>query len=162
MDNWLHESSEADNPASGLFYDPAATGTRLASLGVHEHWNNATDKQYTRNLGTGDGIELYRIGLATGLEEENRANLSGAGLLNNYPNPFQEFTTIPFELSRRSRVEINIFDQSGRMIGNLASGEYPAGSFSVQWDARNFPAGIYYCRLTTGHGFKQTTKLQKL
>jgi hypothetical protein len=33
----------------------------LASLGVHEHWNNATDKQYTRNLGMGDGIELiYR------------------------------------------------------------------------------------------------------
>jgi len=33
-------------------------GNKLASLGVHEHWNNATDRQYTRNLGTGNGIEL--------------------------------------------------------------------------------------------------------
>ncbi|MBN2103082.1 hypothetical protein JW835_03480, partial [bacterium] len=33
-------------------------GTRLSSLGVHEHWNNAADKQYSRNLGTGEGIEL--------------------------------------------------------------------------------------------------------
>ena len=30
----------------------------MASLGVHEHWNNATSKQYTRNLGTEAGIEL--------------------------------------------------------------------------------------------------------
>ena len=30
-------------------------------LGVHEHWNNPVDKQYSRNLGTGNGIELVSI-----------------------------------------------------------------------------------------------------
>jgi hypothetical protein len=30
-------------------------------LGTHEHWNNPTDKQYSRNLGTGKGIELVSI-----------------------------------------------------------------------------------------------------
>ncbi len=30
----------------------------MESLGVHEHWNNATDKQYSRNLGKRQGIEL--------------------------------------------------------------------------------------------------------
>jgi hypothetical protein len=30
-------------------------------LGVHEHWNNPQDKQYSRNLGTGDGIELIKV-----------------------------------------------------------------------------------------------------
>ena len=39
-------------------YDPDGDGNALTSQGVHEHWNNATDKQYTRNLGTGNGIEL--------------------------------------------------------------------------------------------------------
>jgi hypothetical protein len=34
---------------------------RLASLGVHEHWNNAEEKKYSRNLGTGQGIELVAI-----------------------------------------------------------------------------------------------------
>ena len=33
----------------------------MTSLGVHEHWNNEIDKQYSRNLGTGDGIELLYI-----------------------------------------------------------------------------------------------------
>jgi hypothetical protein len=28
---------------------------------VHEHWNNPIDKQYSRNLGTGQGIELVSL-----------------------------------------------------------------------------------------------------
>lgn len=58
VDNYLHEAAQADNPSSRSFYDPASTGSRLASLGVHEHWNNARDKQYSRNLGRSEGIEL--------------------------------------------------------------------------------------------------------
>jgi hypothetical protein len=63
-DDYLHEAALADNPPSGTFYDPdhAVNTTRLASLGVHEHWNNLQDKQYSRNLGKGEGIELVRVG----------------------------------------------------------------------------------------------------
>jgi parallel beta-helix repeat protein len=57
-DNYLHEAAQANNPPSGVVYDPEQDGTPLQSLGVHEHWNNPVDKQYSRNLGTGDGIEL--------------------------------------------------------------------------------------------------------
>lgn len=62
VDNYLHEAAQAGNPPSGSFYDPASTGTRLASLGVHEHWNNATNKLYSRNLGRNEGIELLPPG----------------------------------------------------------------------------------------------------
>ena len=57
-DDYLHEAASIPNPPSGYTYDPNHDGRLTASLGVHEHWNNATDKQYTRNLGTGKGIEL--------------------------------------------------------------------------------------------------------
>jgi hypothetical protein len=62
-DDYLHEAALANNPLSGTFYDPnhPVNTTRLASLGVHEHWNNAQDKQYSRNLGKGEGIELVRV-----------------------------------------------------------------------------------------------------
>jgi hypothetical protein len=60
-EDFLHEAAEAGNPASGTFYDPGRTGVRLASLGAHEHWNNPTNKQYSRNLGTGQGIELVAL-----------------------------------------------------------------------------------------------------
>jgi hypothetical protein len=58
VDDYLHEAAQADNPPSGTFYDPENDGLRCASLGVHEHWNNPIEKQYTRNLRTGSGIEL--------------------------------------------------------------------------------------------------------
>lgn len=63
VDDYLHEAAQAANPPSGTFYDPDhATGTkRLASLGVHEHWNNPVEKKYSRNLGTGAGIELIAV-----------------------------------------------------------------------------------------------------
>ena len=60
-EDYLHEAALANNPPSGTFYDPGKTGSRLSSLGVHEHWNNAIDKQYSRNLGTGQGIELVAL-----------------------------------------------------------------------------------------------------
>ena len=61
--DYLIEAALADNPPSGTFYDPDHKGnvTRLKSLGVYEHWNNPTDKQYSRNLGTGKGIELVKL-----------------------------------------------------------------------------------------------------
>ena len=58
VDNYLHEAALAHQPPSGTRYDPQGSGTPLASLGVHEHWNNPARKQYSRNLGTGQGIEL--------------------------------------------------------------------------------------------------------
>lgn len=58
VDNYLHEAAQAANPPSGTVYDPESDGIPMQSLGAHEHWNNAVDKQYTRNLGKGEGIEL--------------------------------------------------------------------------------------------------------
>ena len=61
-DNYLHEAAQADAPPSGTFYNPNDDGVGLSSLGTHEHWNNATDRKYSRNLGTGLGIELLKVG----------------------------------------------------------------------------------------------------
>ncbi len=60
VDDYLTEAALAFDPPSGTFYDPdhPSPVTRLPSLGVHEHFNNAREKKYSRNLGTGEGIEL--------------------------------------------------------------------------------------------------------
>jgi hypothetical protein len=56
-DNYLHEAAQAGKPPSGLVYNPDRSGV-LSSLGVHEHWDNATSRKYSRNLGRKEGIEL--------------------------------------------------------------------------------------------------------
>jgi hypothetical protein len=58
--NYLIEAALAYNPPSGTYYQDGA-GNLITSLGVHEHWNNATDKQYSRNLGEEEGIELVKV-----------------------------------------------------------------------------------------------------
>ncbi len=66
VQDYLHEMALADDPPSGAVYDPEHDSVAMVSQGVHEHWNNATLKQYTRNLGTaddpsGDGIDLLYV-----------------------------------------------------------------------------------------------------
>jgi len=51
---------------------------------VHEHWNNAVDKQYSRNLGISDGIELVTV-RPTGPYDpgsQTPADLTGDGAVN--------------------------------------------------------------------------------
>lgn len=63
VDDYLQEAALAHDPPSGTFYDPnhPTAVTRLDSLGVHEHWNSAKDRQYSRNLGKPEGIELIQV-----------------------------------------------------------------------------------------------------
>ncbi len=63
-DDYLHEAALANDPPSGTFYDAdhATSTTRMTSLGVHEHWNNLQEKQYSRNLNKGEGIDLVKFG----------------------------------------------------------------------------------------------------
>lgn len=60
VENYLHEAGLVSNAPSGAVYLDGNV-TRVDNLGVHEHWNNPLDKQYSRNLGKEGGIELVRI-----------------------------------------------------------------------------------------------------
>lgn len=59
-DQYLVEAAQADNPPSKAKYDPRRNNSAISSLGVMEHWNNAKEKKYSRNLGKNEGIELVQ------------------------------------------------------------------------------------------------------
>ncbi len=62
VDDYLHQTADSKNWPAGIIYTPNGDGVPMPnSLGVHEHWNNPVDKQYSRNLGKGEGIELVKI-----------------------------------------------------------------------------------------------------
>lgn len=61
VDDYLHQAADKENWPEKVVYTPNGDGNPIAeSLGVHEHWNNETEQQYSRNLGTGEGIELVK------------------------------------------------------------------------------------------------------
>ncbi|MFP6718687.1 MAG: T9SS type A sorting domain-containing protein [Candidatus Poribacteria bacterium] len=86
----------------------------------------------------------------------------------NFPNPFNPETWIPFELEDRCEVVISIYDLNGSLIrqirlGQLPSGKYLAKDQAAYWDGRNqigehVSNGLYFYQLQTGT-FQQTKKL---
>lgn len=81
----------------------------------------------------------------------------------NLPNPFRATTGIGFSLARAGRVDLRIYDVSGRVLRTLVNKELEAGKHDVQWRGENdrgtrVPPGVYFYRLETP-GFMQTRKM---
>ena len=67
--------------------------------------------------------------------------------LRNYPNPFNQSTTIAYELDKNAQVDLRLFNAVGQPVGILYQGKQIAGEYKVSWTPRNLPAGIYYYQL---------------
>jgi len=154
-DNYLHEAAQADDPPSGITYDPENDGVHLESLGVHEHWNNSTDKQYSRNLGTGEGIELIQIinnTTTTAIAPNNDDIPQTFQLFANYPNPFNPATTIPYSIKEPAQVRIAVYNTLGQLQRILVNKHKSNGTYKTVWDGRDaannrVASGLYFYRL---------------
>jgi S-formylglutathione hydrolase FrmB len=71
-------------------------------------------------------------------------------VLKNYPNPFYNSTTIQFELSEYSFIELDIWNNHGQQVGLLFAGNKNAGIHQVVFDASTLPRGVYFCTLQVG------------
>lgn len=73
-------------------------------------------------------------------------------LHQNYPNPFNPVTKIEFSLPLPSEggvqdIKLAIFDVLGREISTLVNEQLNPGKYEVEWDASNYPSGVYYYKL---------------
>jgi len=74
-------------------------------------------------------------------------------ILNNYPNPFNPFTTIEFRLKEDSKVTLEVFNVKGNIIRSLINNIKQSGWHRVKWDSRNqegkiVPNGVYFYTIT--------------
>ena len=75
---------------------------------------------------------------------------SGYELFNNYPNPFNPSTTIPYSLPSRSQVTLTVFNTLGQQVAQLVNGEVDAGFHEVRFDGAGLSSGVYFYRLQAG------------
>jgi hypothetical protein len=86
-------------------------------------------------------------------------------LYQNYPNPFNSKSKIKFQIAKLSSVKILIYDILGREINTLLDQELKPGTYDVNWDAANYPSGVYLYRLVAmpdgrqAGNFIQTNKM---
>jgi hypothetical protein len=157
VDDHLHQAADSSTWPSGVRYDPENDGTPIGSLGVHEHWNNATAMEYSRNLKTGNGIELLKLAPAVSAVES--VSLPEEYVLEqNYPNPFNPSTIVGFRVPVSGHILLKVYDATGREVAVLVDGERAVGRYTVTWDASNMASGSYFCRLTM-EGFTQSRKM---
>lgn len=87
-------------------------------------------------------------------------------LYQNYPNPFNPSTKIKFEVAyppftkggQGGFVKLTIYDILGREAATLVNEKLSSGTYEVEWNASNFPSGVYFYKLET-QGFSQTRKM---
>ncbi|MDW3648698.1 MAG: DUF1501 domain-containing protein [Bacteroidia bacterium] len=73
-------------------------------------------------------------------------------LSQNYPNPFQSSTRIPFS-SEGGDLRIDIFNTSGVMIKTLTNRFFAPGEYQITFDAEGLAAGVYYYRLRHNNSY---------
>ena len=77
----------------------------------------------------------------------------GIANARNYPNPFEDDTTIAFRLSRQASVTVRIYDFTGRLVAEPATNLLEeAGPVEIAWRGdtsagENLARGVYFCHI---------------
>ena len=118
-----------------------------------------------RHIITIDDVKSSRIQLEELVAYEIPAETA---LLNNYPNPFNPETWIPYHLAEDADVSLTIYDANGALvrtidIGHQTAAKYDARAKAIYWDGRNrfgeqVASGIYFYSLSAGD-FSATRKM---
>ena len=113
---------------------------------------------------------------STDLEPEGTYRLNGSdakdvrvdigpeefALEGNYPNPFTQATTIPYQLSESADVTLEVYDMLGRKIGTLVDKQQSSGQYEVNVNqskvGQSLSSGVYIYRLEAGD-FQDTGKM---
>ena len=83
---------------------------------------------------------------------------SSFSLSQNYPNPFNPSTTIEYAIPQASKVTLKIYNVLGQEIRTLVNETEEAGTYKINFDARDLNSGIYIYILEAGN-FTQVRKM---
>ncbi len=125
-------------------YNNTFTDSRI--LGIHSIADNDT-----LIVAAFDGV--YKVyDQAVGLTEEDRPVPVKFSLQQNYPNPFNPRTVINYEIDFNTRVKLTVYNALGQQIKKLVDERQTPGKYTVTFDMKDLPAGMYVYRLKTSRG----------
>jgi len=94
-------------------------------------------------------IVVIKYSSAIGIEYINSSIPSEFSIKQNFPNPFNPVTTIVFSVPKRSAIKLNVYNSIGSIVAELAAGIAGPGNYKIDWDASNFPSGVYFYKIVT-------------
>ncbi|RLD41912.1 MAG: hypothetical protein DRI86_12575 [Bacteroidetes bacterium] len=109
---------------------------------------------------TGYGFENHLMGFLltadAGYNSISNTSTNGLSVSQNMPNPFSGNSTINYSLNEKSEVSLEVYNVTGSKVMELNEGVKTAGNHSIQIDASNLNAGVYYYSVIAGD--KRITK----
>jgi hypothetical protein len=79
-----------------------------------------------------------------------------------YPNPFNQRTTINYQLNQPGMVNLVIYNLLGGKVATLVDEIKPSGYYKVIWNAEDHANGIYFCRIKLSNSKVLTQKMMLL
>jgi len=79
-------------------------------------------------------------------------------LFQNSPNPFNPTTTIGYAVPKSGQVKLQVFNQIGQRVATLVNEHQVAGSYKIDFNAKELPSGLYFYRMEAGD-FSKTVKM---
>jgi Secretion system C-terminal sorting domain len=173
--SWTGQSVSGTVELLDVTFTNSTTGWAVGYYGAILHTTNAGDSWVRDSSGTGN--DLYAVA-APDAEHVWVAGIGGTILKNSpptsvptrdgplpfdyslsaYPNPFNSIANLVFAVPVMSRVNVTVYDLTGRRITTLVDHMYPPGLHRVPFDASNLPSGVYFARLNSAP-FTSTQKL---
>jgi len=102
-----------------------------------------------------EGNNLKTVALATNLNA-NSTELRA----ENYPNPFNEKTTISYNLPETGNVQLVIYNKMGQVVKTVVNGIQQAGLQTIDLNRSDLMSGVYYYRITL-HGVSSDYSVTK-
>ncbi len=97
------------------------------------------------------GNSCSTIELDIELSNENLQKNLNFEIQNIYPNPFNPNVNFDLQIIDSDLVEINVYDLQGKKVYEIFSGYLNSGIHSFNWEAANFPTGIYILSSTSNN-----------
>ncbi len=127
---------------------------------ILKDWFDLSEADVTSVMnGAFNPVSVIDSAYSTGIEA--RVMPETISFVRNYPNPFQESTTIEIGLKSTLHVQIDVFDASGKAISSILSQTLTAGAHQIQFESSGLTNGIYFVRVLSNNGQK-TLKMSLL
>ncbi|MBK8549991.1 MAG: T9SS type A sorting domain-containing protein [Ignavibacteria bacterium] len=95
---------------------------------------------------------LYKFDIhPNSIRNISEINPEGFSLYQNYPNPFNPGTIIKYKLAASKFVSLKVYNSKGNEVAKLVNEKQNSGEYNIQFDASNYPSGVYYYKLTVNN-----------
>ena len=108
---------------------------------------------------TVSSLPMIRLNVVSPFAGISESNIEGVSVSQNMPNPTNGVSVINFELAKNAMVALNVYDVTGKIVATQNIGEQNAGSHSVNFNAANLSAGLYYYSLTVNNAKTSAMKM---